>query len=191
MPRGILCRGSCRERYRCSCNEVKHCERLIPPLIRAVIANVTNLRISELDDFDLNAFLPYQLSVLAARVSNGFSELYQRKFGITIPEWRVVAHLSQAGSVSVREIHQKVDMDKSKVSRAASRLEAAGYVSKRINGTDRRLVELELTEKGRGMINELTPIARDYEAQVLAALGDQNQGFRAALETLLKEKAKT
>lgn len=179
------------ERYRCNCNEVKHCQSLILSQIRAVIANVTILRISVLDDFDLNAFLPYQLSVLAARVSNGFSELYRQKFGITIPEWRVVAHLSQAGAVSVREIHQRVDMDKSKVSRAASRLETAGYVSKRINGTDRRLVELELTPKGRKMIDELTPIAREYEAQVLAGLGDQNQGFRAALETLLKEKAKT
>ena len=140
-------------------------------------------------DFNLDAFLPYQLSVLAARVSCGFSDLYQQKFGITIPEWRVVAHLSQAGSVSVREIHQRVDMDKSKVSRAASRLEAAGYVSKNVNGSDRRLVELELTEKGRKMIEELTPIAQDYETQVLAALGDHTEGFRAALETLFKEKA--
>lgn len=138
-------------------------------------------------DFDLEAFLPYQLSVLATRVSNGFSDLYQQKFGITLPEWRVVAHLSQAGSVSVREIHQKVDMDKSKVSRAASRLEAAGYVTKRINHTDRRLVELELTQKGRAMIDELTPIARAYEAQVLAVLGNDNMQFRSTLETLLKE----
>lgn len=141
-------------------------------------------------DFNLDAFLPYQLSVLAARVSSGFSELYQKKFGITLPEWRVVAHLSQAGSVSVREIHQRVDMDKSKVSRAASRLEAAGYVSKNVNGSDRRLVELELTKKGRTMIEELTPIAQNYEAQVLAALGDHSPCFRTALETLLKEKEK-
>lgn len=142
-----------------------------------------------MSNFNLDAFLPYQLSVLAAKVSSGFTDLYQQKFGITLPEWRVVAHLSQAGSVSVREIHERVDMDKSKVSRAATRLEVAGYVSKRVNGNDRRLVELELTEEGRAMINELTPIAQDYEAQVLAALADHAPCFRAALETLLKEKA--
>ena len=142
-----------------------------------------------MSDFDLDAFLPYQLSVLAAQVSDGFSALYKQKFGITMPEWRVVAHLSHAGPVSVREIHQRVAMDKSKVSRAASRLEAAGYVSKRINEGDRRLVELELTGKGHAMINELTPIAKDYEASVLAALGDHAPCFRVALETLLKEKA--
>ena len=141
-----------------------------------------------MSDFDLEVFLPYQLSVLAARVSLGFSDLYKQKFGITVPEWRVVAHLSQAGTVSVREIHQRVDMDKSKVSRAATRLELAGYVSKKINGSDRRLVELELTQKGRDMIAELTPIAQDYEASVLAALGDQAPSFRTALNTLMKRQ---
>lgn len=142
-----------------------------------------------MSDFDLEAFLPYQLSVLSARVSLRFSDLYKQKFGITLPEWRVVAHLSHAGTVSVREIHQRVDMDKSKVSRAATRLEVAGYVSKRVNGGDRRLVELELTQKGRDMIAELTPIAQAYEAHVLAALGDQAPCFRKALNRLLNEKA--
>jgi len=175
--------------YRCNCNEVKCCERLIPREIRAVIANETNAGVFTVSDFDLEAFLPYQLSVLSARVSLGFSDLYKQKFGISVPEWRVVAHLSQAGTVSVREIHQRVDMDKSKVSRAATRLEVAGYVSKKVNGSDRRLVELELTQKGRDMIAELAPIAQNYEAKVMAELGDQAPCFRTALKTLLNEKA--
>lgn len=145
--------------------------------------------ISTVSDFDLEAFLPYQLSVLAARVSIEFSDLYKQKFGISIPEWRVVAHLSHAGTVSVREIHQRVNMDKSKVSRAATRLEVAGYVSKRVNGSDRRLVELELTQRGRDMVAELTPIALEYEASVLATLNDHAPGFRTALNKLLNEKA--
>lgn len=142
-----------------------------------------------MSDFDLEAFLPYQLSVLAARVSIEFSDLYKQKFGISIPEWRVVAHLSHAGTVSVREIHQRVNMDKSKVSRAATRLEVAGYVSKRVNGSDRRLVELELTQRGRDMVAELTPIALEYEASVLATLNECAPSFRTALNKLLNEKA--
>ncbi len=135
--------------------------------------------------FDLDAFLPYQLAVLSSRVSREFASLYRQKFGISIPEWRVIAHLSQSGSVSVREIHQKVDMDKSKVSRAAARLEKAGYISKRLNPDDRRLVELALTDKGRAMVEEITPMARAYEERVLAALGPEAACFRAALERLL------
>ncbi len=136
-------------------------------------------------EFDLEAFLPYQLAVLSSRLSREFAALYQQKFGISMPEWRVVAHLSQAGSVSVREIHRRVDMDKSKVSRAAARLERAGYITKKLNPEDRRLVELALTPKGRAMIAEITPLALAYEQEVLEALGHEAACFRTALARLL------
>ena len=136
--------------------------------------------------FVLDDFLPYQLAILAARVSREFSTLYKAKFGITIPEWRVVAHLSQAERpLSVREIFERVDMDKSKVSRAASRLEAAGYIEKSVNPDDRRLVELRLTGQGRRMIAELEPLARKFETEVLDRLGPDATRFRASLEALI------
>lgn len=138
-------------------------------------------------EFDLDRFLPYQLAVLAGRVSRGLADHYRVRFGITIPEWRVVAHIHHAGAASVREIHARADMDKSKVSRAAARLEAAGLVRKVPDPVDGRLVELTLTEAGRDMMAELVPLARAYEAETLAALGPEGAaGFRAAIETLLE-----
>ena len=135
--------------------------------------------------FKLDDFLPYQIAVLSSRVSAEFSKHYHEAYRISVSEWRVVAHLSQADSVSVREIHKRVDMDKPKVSRAASRLEAAGYITKTINPGDRRLVELSLTDKGRVMIDALAPIAENYEAQLTQLLGAQVTDFREALVTLL------
>ncbi|MFV2033687.1 MAG: MarR family winged helix-turn-helix transcriptional regulator [Halocynthiibacter sp.] len=139
-----------------------------------------------MSDFILDEFLPYQLAVAASRISRAYARIYQQKFGITIPEWRVVAHLSQAGAVSVREIHARVDMDKSKVSRAAGRLEAAGYVTKRVNDIDRRLVELALTDRGLEMIKQLTPIAKRFEADILAQLGERSGEFQATLVQLIE-----
>ena len=55
-------------------------------------------------NFDLSAFLPYQLAVVASRVSKEFAERYRVEFGLTIPEWRVLAHMAQFDAVSVREI---------------------------------------------------------------------------------------
>ena len=138
--------------------------------------------------FVLDHFLVYQLTVLAGRLSRGLAEHYRRTWGISIPEWRVVAHLSQSDAVSVREIHAKVDMDKSKVSRAATRLEEAGYITKRSNPDDRRLVELALTRKGRAMMADLAPVALAYEARVLAQLGpDRASTFREATVLLLED----
>lgn len=137
--------------------------------------------------FALDGFLPYQLAVVARRVSQEYAARYQEKFGISIPEWRVVAHLSQEGAVSVREIHRRVDMDKSKVSRAAARLEERGFIAKRAHPSDKRLVELTLTERGQAMIDELTPIAEAYETEVMRLLGPQGPAFRAALDTLMTQ----
>lgn len=134
--------------------------------------------------FKLDDFLPYQIAVLSSRISAGFSKHYRDAYGITVSEWRVVAHLSQANSVSVREIHKRVDMDKPKVSRAASRLEGAGFITKTVNPHDRRLVELELTDKGREMIEALTPIARRYQDQLEALMRDP-EAFRGQIDTLI------
>ncbi|PRX35462.1 DNA-binding transcriptional regulator, MarR family [Meinhardsimonia xiamenensis] len=140
--------------------------------------------------FVLDDFLPYQLAVLAERTSREFSALYRERFGISIPEWRVVAHLSQAGTVSVREIHARVAMDKSKVSRAAARLEAAGYITKTVDPRDRRLVALSLTEKGRAMMEEIAPLAEAFQAEFLARLGARAEDFREALAVLLEPQGK-
>ncbi|PWE32524.1 MarR family transcriptional regulator [Maritimibacter sp. 55A14] len=138
-----------------------------------------------MSDFDLDAFLPYQVNVLAARMSREFAERYRARFGISVAEWRVVAHLSQTGPVSVREIHARVDMDKSKVSRAAQRLEAAGYLRKRPHPGDRRLVELSLTPKGQAMMAELTEIAKAYQTDLAARLDGEKPAFQAAIQRLL------
>jgi DNA-binding MarR family transcriptional regulator len=137
---------------------------------------------------DLDRFLPYLVNVLASRLSRELASAYEKRFGISIPEWRVIAHLSQNRNVSVREIHERVDMDKAKVSRAAARLEGAGIVEKKVNGADRRLVELQLTKKGRKMFAEIEPLALAYEQDQLSRLSRKEQAsLRAIVDKLLEE----
>lgn len=137
-----------------------------------------------MSDFNLDDFLPYQVSELSRRVSAGFARHYRERYGISVAEWRVVAHLSQQAAVSVREIHERVGMDKPKVSRAASRLEENGYITKQVNEADRRLVELSLTPKGEQMIEVMAPIAAAYQRELDAALGEEADAFRAQVAKL-------
>jgi DNA-binding MarR family transcriptional regulator len=135
-------------------------------------------------DFDLDNFLPYRLAVVAGRVSRAFAERYRLEFGISIPEWRVLAHLAQEGAVSVREIHARVDMEKSKVSRAASRLAKAGLVAKREHRGDGRLVAMELTEDGRRLFARIVPVAKAYQSDLIARLGPDAAGLIRALDRI-------
>ncbi|MBB4016237.1 DNA-binding MarR family transcriptional regulator [Chelatococcus caeni] len=135
--------------------------------------------------FDLEGFLPYRLSVAAAQVSRRFAALYGAEAGLTIPEWRVLAHLNRSGAVSVRDINVKVNLDKSIVSRAASRLEQAGLVRKSGHAGDGRLIALELTPDGQELMGRLGRIAEAFQAELLAELGPEAAGLDRALDRLI------
>ena len=135
--------------------------------------------------FDLDGFLPYRLSVAASRISRRFAALHQARTGLSIPEWRVLAHLDRSGAVSVRDINARVHLDKSIVSRAASRLEEAGLLCKSGHDTDRRLVTLELTAEGRALMRRLGRIATAFQAELIAELGPEAGALDRALTRLI------
>lgn len=135
--------------------------------------------------FNLGDFLPYKLAVTASHISREFSGIYAQEAGLSIPEWRILAHIRNEQAVSVREIHQRTDLDKSKVSRAADRLESAGLLLKSINPQDRRLVELRLTEDGIALMDRLIPLANQFQTILLERLGEEGPAFITALNRLL------
>ena len=123
-----------------------------------------------LDTFNLSAFLPYRLAVLSERVSRRLSSEYGKSHGLSVGEWRVLVHLLRSKEVSVREIHDCVNLEKPRVSRAVSRLEAAGLVRKVPGADDARLVAISLTDQGLDALSEILPGAMTIEARLLDAL---------------------
>ena len=137
--------------------------------------------------FDLDAFLPYQLAVAATQISRRFEARYGELTGLTVAEWRVLAHLGRAGTVSVRDIQARVNLHKSVVSRAASSLELHGLVRKSQHGSDRRLVALELTGEGESLMGRLAGIAQEFQGELMDDLGDDAPAFLAALSRLRRD----
>jgi DNA-binding MarR family transcriptional regulator len=135
--------------------------------------------------FELSGFLPYQLAVAAEQIRKDFARRFQPEFDLSVPEWRVLAQLAGREGVSVRELHATVAMDKSKVSRAASRLEEAGLLEKRENAGDRRLLEMRLTDEGNDLASRLFPLAHGFQEELSRKLGKDAAAFRRALMRLL------
>jgi len=136
--------------------------------------------------FHLDEFLPYRLTIAAQQVSRRLARLYAGE-GLSVPEWRVLAHLNHSGVVSVRDIHDRVSLDKSVVSRAATRLDRAGLLRKSVDAGDRRLVALELTPEGRALMARLSVLAEGFQAQLMAELGPEAAATLAALERLSRD----
>jgi DNA-binding MarR family transcriptional regulator len=144
-----------------------------------------NPRGAELPPFDLAAFTPYRVALAAQRLSEALAREYRARFGLSVPDWRVLVHLAQSDSVSVRDIEDAVAMEKSRVSRTAARLEARGLVAKRADPGDRRLVQLSLTAEGRAMMADLLPLASAFQKEIEARLGADFAGFDRALQAVL------
>lgn len=120
--------------------------------------------------FHLSAFLPYRLSVLSDRVSRRLSVEYERTHGLSVAEWRVLVHLARCGSVSVRDIHNCVNLEKPRVSRAVSRLEQNGLVRKAPGKGDGRLVAISLTPAGQAVLADIIPAAEAVESSICDAV---------------------
>ena len=140
---------------------------------------------TDADALELGEFLPYRLSVIANRVSRSLSGLYAERFGIAIPEWRVIAVLGQHEDVAADFVCARTDMDKVTVSRAVARLLSRKFLLRRTLPDDRRCSMLRLSAAGRRAYAEIVPLARSYERELLAALSrDERAALTAALVAL-------
>lgn len=142
-----------------------------------------------LPDFDLDRYLPYRFTVLAGRLSAELAKQYKIKYGISMPEWRVLLNVGYADDLSVRDIEKRVSLEKSKVSRAVAKLEAKGHLIKQIDSDDRRLLKLTLTKQGADLLSELIPIAEVFQSELNDILGDHEETLQLALDRLMDKTA--
>ena len=132
----------------------------------------------------LEHFLPYQLNVVSSLVSQALSRVYARRYGIGVPEWRVVVTLGQHGVMTAKAIGAHTHMHKTKVSRAVALLEKRRLVARRANREDMREAFLSLTTAGRAMYEEVAPHALEFARRLTDIL---SPGDREAFDRALKQ----
>lgn len=131
---------------------------------------------------NLAAFLPYQLSIASNAVSDRIARQYQVRFGLKIPEWRLMAVLGQGVAKTQRDLVHATRMDKVTVSRASAALTERGLVSRAASERDGRSHLLTLTDAGESLYAEIAPVALEMERALLDCL---TPAERATLSELL------
>ena len=127
--------------------------------------------------------MPYRLSYSANLVSEAIAQQYSVIFNLTIPEWRVVAHIAEQSGITQQEIGLRTRMDKVTVSRATIALTARGFVARSKNLDDRRSRLLSLTPAGRRLYAAIAPKALELER---AVFGQFSAAEMAALRRFLQ-----
>lgn len=118
----------------------------------------------------LQEFLPYRFSVLTELMSRIFAERYEREFGISIPEWRVMAVLGERAPLSTQAVIEATEMDRVRVSRAVIRLADKGLLTRKAQQRDKRAHILRLSRRGVATYRQIVPLARKLQAELAASL---------------------
>ena len=131
---------------------------------------------------DLFRFVPFRLNRLAAEVSAALSVEYQQRYGLDIPEWRVLATLGfRVGPCSAQYIAHCTRTHKSTISRAVTALMKRQLVERVENADDRREFALRMTRKGKALYEKLIPRLLRREQEILSCLSAQERRDFAAL----------
>ena len=136
----------------------------------------------------LKEFVPYLLSITSNAVSGRIALEYRQRFGLSVPEWRVMAVLGDSGPLTQRDLTRQTVMDKVAVNSACKGLEERGLASRQPNAQDGRSHLLELTESGTRMHDEIMPLALEMERRLFARFTPEEVAhFRHLLDRVRDE----
>lgn len=132
---------------------------------------------------NLSEFLPYQLSVTSYAVGGVIAWEYETRFGLKIPEWRVLALLGERGEMTQRDLVDASRMDKVTVNRAVKAMVERDLVKRLPASRDGRSHGLRLTRGGTALYGEIVPAALAMDTRLSGVL---NADEKEQLATLLK-----
>jgi len=129
-----------------------------------------------LPTLDLFRFVPFRLNRLAAEVSAALASEYQQRYGLDIPEWRVLATLGfRNDACSAQYIAHCTRTHKSTISRAVTALMDRQLVERVENEDDRREFSLRIARKGKALYQQLIPRLKRREQEILSCLSAQER----------------
>lgn len=112
--------------------------------------------------YRLTEAFPYLLNRVGVRMGDLFSRRLE-DYGVTLPMYRVMATLWEKGDRRLGELGDVTSIELSTLSRQVGAMARKGIVSRKRPDTNARTVEINLTAKGRTLVEELIPLAVLYE----------------------------
>lgn len=118
----------------------------------------------------LDNYLPYLINRVGSAVAETYTAQALNKRNMSLAMWRVLAALSNNGEQRQIDLVAMTSIDASTMSRLVTRLVRTGLVTRSRSKTSNREVVVELSPKGRAMVEGLIPIAKDMEKVAIAGI---------------------
>ena len=118
----------------------------------------------------LDNYVPYLINRVGSAVAETYTAEALAKRNLTLAMWRVLAALSNNGEQRQIDLVSMTSIDASTMSRLVTRLVRDGLVTRSRSKTSNREVVIELSPKGRALVEGLIPIAKDMEKLAIAGI---------------------
>jgi MarR family transcriptional regulator, organic hydroperoxide resistance regulator len=119
--------------------------------------------------YRLTNSLPYLLNRVGVRMG----ELFSRRiagYDVTLPMYRVMAALWEQGDQRLGDLAAMTSIEISTASRLIGAMKRKGLVSRKRLEDNARTVAINLTAKGKALVEELMPIAIHFEEVAIRSL---------------------
>ncbi len=116
-----------------------------------------------------------KLNVVNVKMSRQIGQAVQKLANLRLPEWRILALLAEAGSLSQADIRNQIGMDKGQISRTVKNMLANELVVNESGSAKTRNVRLSLTEKGVGVHEQVGVMMEKRNAELLGALSPEQK----------------
>jgi len=125
--------------------------------------------------FQLNGYIPCQLATLTHSIMRSVASVFEERFGISMPEWKVLAIIAEKPGLSAVAVARLAQMDTVAVSRAVTKLMDRDLIARELDSEDRRRSILNLSAAGCDLYEEIAPLATDLEASLLEDFSDEER----------------
>lgn len=131
------------------------------------------------DSFKLDRHIFYLFGQIYGRRDQQLAKSL-RRFRISVPQYRVLAALTDLGSGTINRLSDLTVVDRTTLSRTLDRMEKNGLVTRKRVEADKRSYEIRLTAGGRAMFRRIWPVLDYHNTRAVAGLS------RGELERLRK-----
>ena len=122
-----------------------------------------------------------------AKYLNEYTKDHLKCYNLTLGRFHVLRVIIESQPVSMGEIHEELHMANSTVTVIVDYLNEAGLVKRRRDTEDRRVVLLEITDKGREIMKSLLKKRQDFMKKALLDMEDSAEELAQLLEKLLNK----
>lgn len=97
------------------------------------------------------------------------------EMGISIPEFNLLTFFYNEDSLPIKSLTIGMSVTPGRITHLVTSLEENKYIKRSLNKSDRRVVQVTLTKKGRNLVDKIQQLVNIYFSEMLASLEKTKQ----------------